>query len=103
MNTPASPPPSDELDEILDKVCYWGIELGFSKGLDLGFPEYIKEEHLTSTDAKAAINAYILAEFLELIGEDEPEISSVSVLVPHSRNQLKIELRARAIARFGAA
>jgi hypothetical protein len=50
----------------------------------------------------AQLNAYMLEQFLELIGDDEPEPPVGSVARLLARNKLKAELRQAATARFGA-
>lgn len=83
---PQSPPPSDELDEIL-KVS--------------GCPFLVRK------DLIQALNAYILAEVLKLIGENEddnfspiPGVGGFDI-EKTAKNEFRAELREALIARFG--
>lgn len=48
------------------------------------------------TKLEALIASEVQAAVQDVIGSDEPEVSSVSVLVPYSRNVLRAEQRKRA-------
>lgn len=54
------------------------------------------EETCTLVKAETAINAYILGEVMELLGEDEPNRPLLQM-----RNELRQELRNKANEKFG--
>lgn len=96
--------PSDdgELDKILAICALWGTS-------HLGTPEqehYVADfKHSLSFDeAKAALNAYILAEALKIVGEDDvPYGNEVYPAKPGAveRNKLRAEIRQALTAHFG--
>ena len=82
-----------ELDEILEHLVIGERLSGDGNVLERTI-EIWKDGNITN--AKQAINAYILGEVMELLGEDEPNRPLLQM-----RNELRQELRNKANEKFG--
>jgi hypothetical protein len=93
---PQSPPAGDELGEILtDCIEYEPCNTRGCSG---------KCHQAKLKNAKAQLNAYMLAQFMDLIGEDVIAVDStltIEIKVTETVNKLKALQRKAAQARFG--
>jgi hypothetical protein len=86
---------TDELDEILLHYS--------SQTFDADYEANDDKREQARIEATQAINAYILGEVMELIGEDELKgmYTPLQWEIAQDRNYLRQELRNKAIERFG--
>lgn len=100
MTTPQSPPAGDDRIKELLREFMHNVEMNRLEYDKTGNDNY----EWCLLNSISGLNAYILAQFMELLNKDEPTFIEPNHHLPSNdvRNGLRNELRKAAQARFGA-